>query len=404
MQAAAGSNPNAGEQQPENISWHDYIYEFEIENRVKEIFEMYCGGYAQIQNLIQFIEIVQFMLQHGDPQKIKDKDKVFICIVEQMIIMLENETEKMEEVTEDTQQHGYLQMGPNQSIQQLTKRYMKLERIYQQQSKEYDAYSHTLYNHQFLTQNYFEILAQAKDNKLKKDIESLKERQTNTQLRIFEPNTFKLSPEAEKVLTEQEENQQTRVTIKKKIDDFTFKLFGNVSQFSRQYVYDISYDYMHDLYEIYPNVRHHCTLISKMLELLCDVLSYPQIYAFIKPRQVEFFEPYNYPAEDQANMVPGTRSILKNKFDYYVVEIKAKSICMMFKFFQRNERNVQKRAKDCLKWLLKQEHTPNDVLPNFILKECVRPILNSLSQNKHSLSNFQHLGKLIKVCFSCFND
>jgi len=50
-----------------SISWHDYIYEFEIENKVKEIFEMYCGGYGQIQTLISFIEIVQFMLVHGDP-------------------------------------------------------------------------------------------------------------------------------------------------------------------------------------------------------------------------------------------------------------------------------------------------------------------------------------------------
>lgn len=33
---------------PINISWHDYIYEFEIEKKVKDIFEMYCGGYSQI--------------------------------------------------------------------------------------------------------------------------------------------------------------------------------------------------------------------------------------------------------------------------------------------------------------------------------------------------------------------
>lgn len=77
---------------------------------------------------------------------------------------------------------------------------------------------------------------------------------------------------------------------------------------------------------------------------------------------------------------------------------------MQFKFFQRDERNIQKKAKDCLKRLLKQESAPNEALPNFILKECVRPILNSLTSNRNVPSNFQHLGKLIKVCYSCFNE
>jgi len=45
-------------------------------------------------------------------------------------------------------------------------------------------------------------------------------------LKIFETGTYKLSSEAEKVLTEHDENQQVRVTIKKKIDDFTSKMFG----------------------------------------------------------------------------------------------------------------------------------------------------------------------------------
>ena len=52
-------------------------------------------------------------------------------------------------------------------------------------------------------------------------------------------------------------------------------MFGNLAQQTRrQYVYDISYDYMHDLHEIFPNVRHHCTLTCKMLELICDVLAH----------------------------------------------------------------------------------------------------------------------------------
>jgi len=70
---------------------------------------------------------------------------------------------------------------------------------------------------------------------------------------------------------------------------------------------------------------------------------------------------------------------LLNNFDFYVVNTKAKIICLLFKFFQRDERRIQKEAKQCLKRLLKKETSANEALPNTILKECVRPILNSLS-------------------------
>lgn len=77
---------------------------------------------------------------------------------------------------------------------------------------------------------------------------------------------------------------------------------------------------------------------------------------------------------------------------------------MQFKFFQRDERNIQKQAKDCLKRLLNKESNASEALPNLILKECVRPILNSLTTSRDKQGNFQHLSKLIKVCYSCFNE
>lgn len=43
---------------PQSLSWHDYIYEFEIERKVKDVFDMFCGGYSQNLALIAFIEIV----------------------------------------------------------------------------------------------------------------------------------------------------------------------------------------------------------------------------------------------------------------------------------------------------------------------------------------------------------
>ena len=47
------------------------------------------------------------------------------------------------------------------------------------------------------------------------------------------------------------------------------------------------------------------------------------------------------------------QSVLKTPMDYYIVEIKAKIICIFFKYFQRDEKNVQKMAKKCMKRLLK---------------------------------------------------
>ena len=71
-------------------------------------------------------------------------------------------------------------------------------------------------------------------------------------------------------MTVKEEIDQVRNLIKKKIEDFTVKMFTQKLR-----VQDISYDYMHDLYEIYPNVRLHCQLTCKMLEVICDIVSQP---------------------------------------------------------------------------------------------------------------------------------
>ena len=34
---------------------------------------------------------------------------------------------------------------------------------------------------------------------------------------------------------------------------------------------DISYEYVHHFYELYPNLRLHTELISKCLTVLCDI-------------------------------------------------------------------------------------------------------------------------------------
>jgi hypothetical protein len=96
---------------------------------------------------------------------------------------------------------------------------------------------------------------------------------------------------------------------------------------------------------------------------------------------------------------------LKKKVDLYQIEIKSKAIAMFFKFFQREEELIQRTSKKCLSRLLKKElHNTQEALPNLILKECVRPSLNIISQRNSKPANFEQLTRLIQVLHSCFNE
>lgn len=46
---------------------------------------------------------------------------------------------------------------------------------------------------------------------------------------------------------------------------------------------------MRNLYEMYPNVRVHCELICKSMELLCDIASHQVLSKKFADRQEEFF-------------------------------------------------------------------------------------------------------------------
>jgi hypothetical protein len=81
------------------MTWAEYL-ENEIEKRVKEVFEIFKGGYCQVQQLMQYIEIVQFILKHGDSAKVMDRLHVYIGIAEYMLILLEDECDTFEKVIE----------------------------------------------------------------------------------------------------------------------------------------------------------------------------------------------------------------------------------------------------------------------------------------------------------------
>ena len=117
---------------------------------------MYRGGYSQIKLLIGYLDIGKFLLEHSSQEKVRNKQHIFIGIAEMITLLLEEESDKFENVLEQRQDSQTV--GPNSTINKLTKRYMKLERLYLQENREYDSYSHTMHEHQFLGNNFFEVV------------------------------------------------------------------------------------------------------------------------------------------------------------------------------------------------------------------------------------------------------
>lgn len=52
---------------PPLIYWAQQIQTVEVEKRINEIFKMYKGGYTQVQYLMAYVDLVSFVLKHGDP-------------------------------------------------------------------------------------------------------------------------------------------------------------------------------------------------------------------------------------------------------------------------------------------------------------------------------------------------
>lgn len=63
------------------------------------MFEMFKGSYSQIQSLITWIEICQFVLKHTNHESLK-YDHVYLGISDALILMLEDECERFEKIIE----------------------------------------------------------------------------------------------------------------------------------------------------------------------------------------------------------------------------------------------------------------------------------------------------------------
>jgi len=112
---------------------------------MNEIIKMYKGGYTQVQHLMGYIDLVTFLLKHGDRQTVLDRKHVFFMIADYILLILEDENEFFDRCYERYKVAAG--SGPNVTLTRLTKQYAKMERTYLQQNKDYDPYSNTMHPH-----------------------------------------------------------------------------------------------------------------------------------------------------------------------------------------------------------------------------------------------------------------
>lgn len=70
-----------------------------------------------------------------------------------------------------------------------------------------------------------------------------------------------------------------KAQVTAKINSFITKILSPPIKAS-----DISYEYVHHFYELYPNLRLHTELICKSLSLLCDITTGDQMHIYFKER------------------------------------------------------------------------------------------------------------------------
>jgi hypothetical protein len=129
-----------------------------------------------------------------------------------------------------------------------------------------------------------------------------------------------LTEEATKELSNWDNRRQVQDALHKKIVDYIQKCFvvqrdaNGVSRPSQK-LHDISMDYMHSVFELYPNVRLHCELIAECLNVLTNIVVHPDLMQLFKMRQREF---YNGPPTQQDHE-RFDQSFLKTPLDYFFV-------------------------------------------------------------------------------------
>ena len=51
------SQTNDLQGQPQQPTWHDYLYQEEFEKKIKDVFDLYRGSFSAVKQLISMIEV-----------------------------------------------------------------------------------------------------------------------------------------------------------------------------------------------------------------------------------------------------------------------------------------------------------------------------------------------------------
>lgn len=167
-------------------------------------------------------------------------------------------------------------------------KYAKLERLYISQNQDYDPFSHTQHPHELLTMQHFEVTQQAKRERERQQDEALAGC-TSQLLEIFERDatSFETVSAAATESLPLAERESIRAAVGERYRGFIARLCGPASMGSRPS--DIAYDYVSQLYVLYPNVRQRTELICRSLEVLCDIVTHPGLDIYLRERQQAFF-------------------------------------------------------------------------------------------------------------------
>ena len=248
------------------------------------MFQLFKGGFNQLMVLNSYLDVFVFLLKHRviDPMA---KAPVYLAICEQLLIVLEDEAEKFEAKTDLLP--SFANDAMVSSTAKAAVKYMKAEKQYVSQNKPFDAYSHTLYPHLAMQNMHFEVEELAKRDKLAQEVEGFQHRASYRAFEIFTDkfvNPDQVNPRCSEPMTP-EEAQALKSHLQMRINDFIAKLFSGGIRAS-----DVSFEYVHHLYELFPNHRAHCEVICKCLTVLCEVVTEDKTHAFLKERQQLFYE------------------------------------------------------------------------------------------------------------------